>query len=312
MSIPGSLPLSRVARSDLASLLAERFAASGVSGARIELESRQEIVEDAGIEFVVRVLFDRIAKAVPPTLNPHGPATRARNEASTHARSDASPSACSPFLPPYDPGLLLGAIGDTHVALLNKYNLVDRHLLIVTREYEEQEDPLTVADLEAARFCLDAIEGLVFYNAGAAAGASQTHKHLQLVPFPLGPRDQRLPIERVVVEALEAGLDAVPRLGYRHRIALLRAQGGFDHATYSELLRSSGSAGAGSKPGSHNLLMTRDWMMMHPRSRASEGPLDVNALGFAGALVARHDRDLDWLRSIGPIELLRRVGVRSR
>jgi ATP adenylyltransferase len=290
-----------VAQEQLASLLAERFTASGASGARIELESREEIVEDAGIELIVRVLADRIAKA----------AARARPETSTDTPKSASPSSRSPFLPPYDPELLLGAITDTHVALLNKYNLVDRHLLIVTREYEEQEAPLTPADFEAARFCLDAIDGLVFYNAGAAAGASQSHKHLQLVPFPLGPHDRRLPLGGTIDEALAAGLRAVPRLGFRHCMVPLAAGAGSDHAVYRELLRACGVGAAGENPTPHNLLMTRDWMMMVPRSRASDGPIDVNALGYAGTFVARRDRDLDWLRSTGPIELLRRVGFSS-
>jgi len=301
MSVLVSIP-PRVAQAQLASLLAERFAASGASGARIELESREEIVEDAGIELIVRVLADRIAKA----------AARVKTEPSTITPKDASPSARSPFLPPYDPELLIGAVTETHVALLNKYNLVDRHLLIVTREYEEQEAPLTIADLEAARFCLDAIEGLVFYNAGAAAGASQSHKHLQLVPFPLGPRHRRFPLDAAIGEALAAGLDAVPRLGYQHRVTPLGAGAGSDHAVYRELLNAFAAAEAGSNATAHNLLMTREWMMMIPRSRASEGPLEVNALGFAGTFIARRERDLDWLRSIGPIELLRRVGVRSR
>jgi ATP adenylyltransferase len=298
VSIPGP-ELPRVSPSGLAALLGERFTASGASGARVELESREEIVEHAGIDFIVRVLADHIAKA----------AARAKDEASTNTPRDASPPSRSPFLAPYEPDLLIGRIGDRHVALLNKYNLVERHLLIVTREYEKQESPLTAADLEAARFCLDAIEGLVFYNAGTAAGASQTHKHLQLVPFPLGPRNLRFPFEPAIAEALGAGLDTVQRLGYLHRVVPLTAGSGGDHAVYRELLRIPGVQADGADPAPHNLLMTREWMMMIPRSRASEGPLDVNALGFAGTLVARCDRDLEWLRAIGPLELLRRVGV---
>ena len=41
-------------------------------------------------------------------------------------------SAVNPFLP-YDPDLVVADISDTHVALLNKFNVIDHHLLIVTR-----------------------------------------------------------------------------------------------------------------------------------------------------------------------------------
>ena len=43
-------------------------------------------------------------------------------------------------------------------------------------------------------FGLQAMDGLAFYNAGQVAGASQRHKHLQLVPA-LGPHGLRAPVE---------------------------------------------------------------------------------------------------------------------
>ena len=42
----------------------------------------------------------------------------------------------NPFLP-YDPALLVAPISPTHVALLNRFNVVDDHFLIVTRSFEE-------------------------------------------------------------------------------------------------------------------------------------------------------------------------------
>jgi ATP adenylyltransferase len=278
-----------VSPSDLPSRVAERFVASGASGARLELESREEIVVDGGISFVVRVL----ARRAPPPRGVVGGASR------------------SPFLPPYDPALLVGAITPTHVCLLNKYNVVDRHLLIVTREYEEQESALSAADFTAARICLGAIDGLVFYNSAAAAGASQSHKHLQLVPFPLGPNGERFPLDRALASALAAGHDRARELGYRHRIAKLDA--GSDLAVYRELVASyelDREGGDGDRLAPYNLLMTRHWMLMVPRSSAATGPIEVNALGFAGTLAVRGDEDLALVREVGPLEILAGVGLR--
>ena len=188
-----------VSPSDLPSRVAERFVASGASGARVELESREEIVVDGGIPFV--------GPGAGSSVGSRGAAGEGRIALSVTPRGAAR----SPFLPPYDPALLVGAITPTHVCLLNKYNVVDRHLLIVTREYEEQESALTAEDLAAARICLGAIDGLAFYNSAAAAGASQSHKHLQLVPFPLGPSGERFPLDRALASALAAGHDARPR-----------------------------------------------------------------------------------------------------
>ena len=91
-------------------------------------------------------------------------------------------------------------VSGTHVAILNKFNVVDRHLLIVTREFEEQRSLLTPRDFEAWWRCLGEYESIGFYNGGAEAGASQPHKHLQLVPLPLAPLGPAVPIEPLLPE----------------------------------------------------------------------------------------------------------------
>ncbi len=40
-------------------------------------------------------------------------------------------------------------LSPTHTLLLNKFNVVAHHLLVVTRAFESQLDPLTTADMEA-------------------------------------------------------------------------------------------------------------------------------------------------------------------
>jgi ATP adenylyltransferase len=294
----GSSP-PQVSPADLASRIVERFVASGASGARLELENREEILVDGGVSFVVRVLAPRFGLAAQ------------RAKAASHSRSGGGSGGASrsPFLPPYDPGLLVGAITATHVGLINKYNLVDRHFLIVTREYEEQESALTAEDLAAARLCLDALDGLVFYNSAAAAGASQSHKHLQHVPFPLGCDGERFPLDRALAKALAAGRDWAPELGYRHRIAKLGPDSDLD--VYRRLIVASGLDRDGGRPAPYNLLVGRDWMLIVPRSSGTTGSIEVNALGFAGLLAVRGDEDLALLRAAGPLEILGRVGVRG-
>ena len=40
-------------------------------------------------------------------------------------------------------------LSQTHTLLLNKFNVVAHHLICVTREFEQQTQPLTAADMEA-------------------------------------------------------------------------------------------------------------------------------------------------------------------
>ena len=51
--------------------------------------------------------------------------------------------------------------------------------------------------------------------------------------------------------------------------------------------------------------MTREWMMVVPRTRASFASIEVNALGFAGSLFVHSDEQRSWLLEHGPLRLLR-------
>lgn len=126
------------------------------------------------------------------------------NDKPAHPRSDRPPQRTSPpnnpFLP-YDPAMWVCDLSPTHTLLLNKFNLVDHHVLVVTRAYQQQEAMLTHEDWAATHSVLHAMQpgGLAFFNAGPLSGASQPHKHVQVVPLPLadGP-DAAAPIGATV------------------------------------------------------------------------------------------------------------------
>ena len=87
----------------------------------------------------------------------------------------------NPFLP-YERDLYVTHLGSGHAVLLNKYNVVDNHMLIVTPEFEEQQSLLQRKEFAALAEVIDEFPMLVFYNSGEVAGASQAHKHLQAMP----------------------------------------------------------------------------------------------------------------------------------
>ena len=57
----------------------------------------------------------------------------------------------------------------------------------------------------------------------------------------------------------------------------------------------------------YNLLVTRDWMLLVPRSKEHFDTISVNALGFAGSLLVRNETELETVRERGPFEVLRHV-----
>jgi ATP adenylyltransferase len=246
-------------------------------GALQRIATAREVVEERGVAFVVHV-----SRQV---------------ERKERAGEQAARAARNPFLP-WDEDLFVAGLTPTHVCLLNKFPVVEPHLLVVTRVFEEQEAPPSRADLEALALCLREIDGLGFYNAGAAAGASQRHRHLQLVPLPLGAGGVRVPTERLL---------AAGELPVAHAFARLAAAGGGElHAAQQRLLASLGLDPAA--PGPWNLLVTREWMLAVPRTREHFLSISVNALGFAGSLYVRDRSELALLREQGPLAALRAVG----
>ena len=232
-------------------------------------------MEDEGVRFVVRIV-ERIE----------------RKKASQEAQGK---SGRNPFLP-YEEDLFVAGVSLTHVAVLNKFNVMEDHLLVVTRAFEEQESLLTPEDFEAMRIVLEEFDSLFFYNAGAAAGASQRHKHLQFVPVPIGEGPERCPMEVLFA----GGQGAVP---YSCRFEAAAP-------TRERYLDALAGFGRGNDPGAYNLVGTRDWMLFVPRRQGSFESISVNGLGFAGAFLAKDDEELARLRDVGPMRVLREVALR--
>jgi ATP adenylyltransferase len=206
----------------------------------------------------------------------------------------------------------VATLSPTHVCLLNKFNVLDHHLLVITRDYEDQDDPLTLADFEALWMCMVEIDGLGFYNGGEVSGASQRHKHFQLVPGGLGlpGATEPIPIAPAIRAARFQGpLGTSDMLPFAHAIATLhaplepgaRARACLD--TYQTLRRALQIDHA----DPYNLLVTRTWMLLVPRARERWGRVSVNGLGFAGALLVRSQAEMAELERQGPMSVLQSV-----
>ena len=69
----------------------------------------------------------------------------------------------------------------------------------------------------------------------------------------------------------------------------------------------------GSAPSDHlpqhpyNLLLCKKWMVMVRRQKESHAGFSVNALGFAGYMLATDESDMSWLTSAGGDALLNQV-----
>ncbi|WP_028220254.1 ATP adenylyltransferase family protein [Paraburkholderia oxyphila] len=183
--------------------IAQRTREALQCGALQPIETALTHIDDGGVRFAVREVSSLVRKE----------AAR-RTDAPAHSGSQTPRR--NPFLP-YDDELCVGELSSTHVALLNKYNVLDEHLLIVTRRFVPQEALLDHADFAALLVVLHGFDALGFYNGGTEAGASQPHKHLQAVPLPLDAAGAAVPVETLLdaapadaVRADVAAADAAP------------------------------------------------------------------------------------------------------
>ncbi len=262
------------------------------SGALKSIPTTYEIVEVEGISYVLRQL-DNLQRKLDAKKNQDKQADRGID--------------FNPFLP-YEEELYVADLSPTHVCLLNKFNIVDHHILIITRAFEEQTNLLTVGDFEALDRALEAMDGLAFYNGGPAAGASQRHKHLQVVPLPMAA-EVRIPIEPAIKRALLAGEKpfTVPEFSFAHGVCVLGGRSLYD--CYATLLNFVGLETQGPlQSGAYNFLCTREWMMIVPRSLPEWNGVEINSLGFAGALLVRNPEQADYLKTQGPMLFLKNVG----
>jgi ATP adenylyltransferase len=270
------------------------------------IETAQQTIEDGGIEFVIRWVSSLARRALEQPRGAPGAA-----------------AAVNPFLP-FDPNLFVADVSATHVALLNKFNLVANHLIIATRRFVPQEVLLDGEDFAALCACLAQLDGLGFYNAGAAAGASQPHKHLQMIPLPLGTGGASTPIDEALAAMRDRrGILTAPGLPFKHSFAWLEdrllqhplAAAARMASLYADLLARIGVThvvreGLRYTSAPWNLLVTRRWMLVVPRLCERFEGVAINALGFAGSLFVRDDVQLETIKRAGPMTALRAVSGR--
>ena len=271
----------------LLQLALERSRTAEASGALVPL-STEPVEHPAWSPFTVRRLLSRTPK---------------------HLRSGGPKP--NPFLP-WDPALEVQRLGEEHVVILNKFPVQRGHLLLITQQWQPQAGWLSSADWQALAAVEADTSGLWFFNSCAAAGASQPHRHLQLLPRSAG--EASCPLAGLCLEQLDGSAGRWP---WAYRLSRRSATGTPQAATELETLYLQHARELGLGEPSHhpvprhpyNLLFDRDWLMTIRRTREHWAGFSVNALGFAGCLLITEQSDQPWLEREGPLPLLQAVAA---
>lgn len=279
-----------------------RSASALAEGALVPVQSEELEVNDGDMRFVLRWVSslaekDAVKKEVAVPGGPRDPAF-------------------NPFLNP-DPALTVGPVGEAHVAILNKFPLCERHLVLARREFEEQLRPLARIDFDALAIIMTEAGGLGLYNGGAEAGASQRHKHVQWMPEAPGNASLKLYLAALPADAPLQSVARHPALSMLHcfvrvdcakglppEVAGASMHAGFERAC-AELQLAPGADGL--LPPC-NLLVGDGWLLLLPRSREHFEGISFSAVCFAGTLYTRHREQIEAIRAVGPLQAMAAVG----
>lgn len=244
-----------------------------------------ELVSLPGVDpFVVR----RLTSRTPRHLRPEGPKP-------------------NPFLP-WDLPLEVGRLASGHVLLLNKYPVQPAHLLVISQQWRPQSGWIEAADWQAVAAVAGDTGGLWFFNSSATAGASQPHRHLQLLPRRAGE------VSCPLAPALEAQLAGAEPWPWAYRLSpRLDPQGWSDlpelYARHCQELGLGRRASDDAPRHAYNLLFNDRWFLTVRRLREHCAGFSVNGLGFAGYLLCTDHSDRTWLEQNGPWRLLAEVAA---
>lgn len=221
----------------------------------------------------------------------------------------------NPFLP-WDPALAVQPMGSTHLVLLNKFPVQRGHVLLISQQWQPQSGWLTADDWRAVADLASDTSGLWFFNSAAAAGASQPHRHLQLLPR--APGELSCPLAPLM-EGQLAG--ASPGWTWLYQLSRRRPGHGLSDnrqvaTELEQLYRDHAQALGLGNPHSdpmprhpYNLVFCDDWFMTVRRTREHWAGFSLNALAFAGYLLLTEDSDQAWLEQRGPWPLLEAVAA---
>ncbi|GJJ06356.1 hypothetical protein Clacol_000547 [Clathrus columnatus] len=302
------------------SRLPQAFDKAVESGQLIFFPSTVILHVELAIEFHLR-LCPALQKK--PTSGDHG-----------HNISGKKKGDHDPFAPPYETQLYIGELEEDeekYVVLLNKFSVVPRHFLLVSKEYRSQTSPLSPSDLLQSYWLLLAAKQIdqsliAFYNCGDASGASQLHKHIQFIPI-----EGDLPIEKLA-KLVDIGKPSEPfsitQLPYANGIIRLPSNLGVSTKeeikldlldSFLKLLdfaimttRHNPTQQPG--PPSYNVILTLEHMYLIPRSNetytlTTGNVISVNSLGFGGMMLAKSEEELEAIKSEGVLEILKAVGM---
>jgi ATP adenylyltransferase len=223
--------------------------------------------------------------------------------------------------------------------VLNKFAVVPEHFILATTAFKLQTHLLEPSDLEATLSCIRAYEGdedglFAFFNSGEHSGASQPHRHVQLLPIARmrDGLDKTSPWELLTDRLSER---QAPFATFTEKIHL-EMRGEELHGAYLRLYKRAVNAWAlftgnrvqqvaseGESLISYNVAMTKTTLALVPRLAEGAkitaqdghvlGKLALNGTVLAGTALVKNELEWQALQNdkAGLLNVLKGIGLPS-
>ncbi|KAG5518787.1 hypothetical protein PMAC_002758 [Pneumocystis sp. 'macacae'] len=262
-------------------------------GALVFIDSTYEEIQDDDINFQLRCA---------PLL-----------EKKKRARVSDQDAVINPFDPP-ETSLYVQDIGTDYSIILNKYFIVPKHFLLITKEFKQQKDGLVPNDITLTWECLDSMKDrhMAFYNCGFQSGASQPHKHIQFISL------KNCGISMLYPDEVPANSTSVntpwfhPKIPFIHYIFRITSCLPVDLINmFSRLLSLIIEAAQALEMTeiSYSFVMTKQWMFMAPRTMESWNYISVNSTGMVGMFLVKSEEELNLVKDTGILKILKQLGI---
>lgn len=279
------------------------------------------------------------------------------------ANKPTAPRPKNPSQKPFDPfeapeqgPLFVAEVPPEHNLVLNKFAIVPEHFILATKSFKEQTHLLEAGDLAATLACIEAYhqyaarqpgdggELFAFFNSGPHSGASQPHRHIQLLPMDQMKAGLENPERWDVLANTLTTEDGAARAPFRTFGAAIGPGISAEelHETYLRLYQQAVAAvkshaaengakdvvvtdgGPDAAEISYNMAMTRSALVICPRVAEGAtisngdggvvGKLSLNGTLLAGTALVKNQGEWDALRGDGVgdaalADVLSKIGV---
>ena len=190
-------------------------------------------------------------------------------------------------------------------------------LLLTADSYRRQHEPLGLQDMKAAWAVLHNLSSphYVIYNCTPEAGASRKHKHMQVLPRPecgsgycLFPDSPSFSPQNMPFRCFMHHLQPADQEKPTSRTLLV---------TYMDLLAQTRTAlnipfDDSSTICSHNVVLTKEWMLLIPRRSNNFNGVTANSAGMVGSVWLSSESQLEQWKALGLANVVSQLGVPAK